>query len=447
MKKIIYTTFNLFILTLVLNSCEVDAVDPVFDEPPALRIRKDIQELKTILLSEPQGFSGIYFPNNSVVGGINFHMQFTEDLRVKMTSDFKEDTALTDSRYDIIAGTNAAELIFTTGSRHITDLVQDGAQFFNTFFGANSFQYVGEENGVITFKEIRSDGIFKMSPSGFTDFDTESVASANTTYANRQEFISTPLATAFPFLSMEKDGEIQGYDLNYNQFNIYALPSGFDSNDSPVEEKFGVAFTETGIIISPAVEFNGIQFEEFTLDTSSGFEYISQVEGATAKIGYSNSPPTPLDIYGYDSENEAAVLNMDEPYKHSGPYNTFFESFSNDIFFNSSLPGLQITNVIFWELNTGGISFIDIRTTYGNVFYDISFDFDETTGIVKFELTGVTNAPSFFTDAIQPLLDILIGSEAGYYTVNSGNYFNFPNKTFGLINIDDPRMKIDFWTF
>ena len=111
------------------------------------------------------------------------------------------------------------------------------------------------------------------------------------------------------------------------------------------------------------------------------------------------------------------------------------------------MPGLEIINVILWELNTGGIPYIDVRTNYGSVFYDLSFTYDESTGIVKFTFTGGTNAPAFFTAIIQPLLDGMVGSEKGYYTVNSGNYQNFSNRTFGLINADNPAYKIDYWTF
>lgn len=295
MKKIINYSLALLILTFILNSCEVDKTEPVFSDPPAVRIANKISELRTLLLSQEQGFSGVYFPNNSVVGGISFHMNFSEDLRVKMTSDFKVNTSLTDTRYDIVTGTTAAELVFTSGTRHITDLVQDGAEGFDSFFGNNSFQYVGEENGVITFREVRNDGVFVLSPSGFTDFDTESVASTNATFASKQDFVAVDCATTSVFNSLAmkvvNNGVTTDYLLSYNPDNLFVNAETTDGQGVTTNKGFGVAFTlisgQLGLAISPALEVGGVSFENFTLNTSaSGIEYVSTVNGVTATILY-----------------------------------------------------------------------------------------------------------------------------------------------------------------
>ncbi|GAB1857058.1 hypothetical protein MHTCC0001_18940 [Flavobacteriaceae bacterium MHTCC 0001] len=309
MKKRINYILNLLIVTLVFTSCEVDRTEAIFDDPPAIRIEKEISELRTLLLSQEQGFSGIYFPNNDVVGGVNFHMNFTEDLRVKMTSDFKSTTSLTDTRYEIVTGTTAAELVFTTGSRHITDLIQDGAAGFDTFFGSNSFQYVGEDNGVITFREVRSGGIFVISPSGFTDFDTESVNTANITYANRMSFTDVDCSNSSVYdnlvLSIGSGSDAVTYVLNYNPDNIFFDAETTDSEGVSSRQGLGAAFTlidrAPAISISPALEVQGNSFEEFILDTSSS-QYIATVNGITATISQTSlSSPTGEDIFDLPS--------------------------------------------------------------------------------------------------------------------------------------------------
>ncbi len=293
MKKIISYIFSLSILLVALNSCEVDRTESVFEDLPSVRIENEISELRTLLLAQSQGFSGVYFPNNSVVGGINFHMNFTPDLRVKITSDFKNDTSLTDTRYEIVTGTTAAELVFTTGSRHITDLVQDGAAGFNTFFGSNSFQYAGEENGVITFKDVRSDGIFELFPSGFSDFDTESVASANTTYSSRLAFTEVDCTTASVFdnlvMEVNNGGEVTNYILNYNADNIFFDAETTDAQGISARQGFGVAFTliggEQALSISPSLEVGEQSFKNFILDLNAPrTQYVATVNGVTATI-------------------------------------------------------------------------------------------------------------------------------------------------------------------
>ncbi|WP_346882888.1 DUF4302 domain-containing protein [uncultured Algibacter sp.] len=306
MKKIFNYIFSFLILTLTLNSCEVDRTESVFVDTPSERIEKTIGELRTLLLSQEQGFSGIYFPNNSVVGGVNFYMNFTQDLRVKITSDFKEDTSITDSRYDIVTGTTAAELIFTSGSRHITDLVQDGAAGFDSFFGNNSFQYVGEENGVITFRDIRSDGIFVISPSGFGNFEAESVLSANTTYIERQNFTNVDCATESVFnqlvMQINSGSEIINYILSYNPDNIFFDAETTNAQGISASQNFGAAFTlingESALKISPAIEVGDNSFESFILNQSTDSnQYVATVNGATATISsISLSEPSGEDI-------------------------------------------------------------------------------------------------------------------------------------------------------
>lgn len=293
MKKISKYIFNILILALVLNSCEVEKTETLFEESATERINGEINELRSLLLAENQGYSGIYFPNDDVVGGINFHMNFTEDLRVKMTSDFKSTTELTDTRYDISVGTTAAELVFTSGSRHITDLVQDGAAGFDTFFGGNSFQYVGEEDGVLTLREIRSGGKLVLSPSNFTDFETESVISANNTFFAKQSFTEIDCATTsvFDSLAMEvvSGGETINYSLIYDANNIYLNTEIANPDGSATSQGFGLAFTliggQSALQISPALEVNAGVFEIFILETgANGNQYIATSNGGTATI-------------------------------------------------------------------------------------------------------------------------------------------------------------------
>lgn len=438
MKKIINSVFSVLILALVLNSCETDRTQAIFDDPPAVRIDKEISELRTLLLSESQGFSGIYFPNNSEVGGVNFHMNFTPDLRVKMTSDFKNTTALTDTRYDIVTGTTAAELVFTTGSRHITDLIQDGDQGFNTFFGGNSFQYAGEENGVITFKEVRSDGIFVISPSGFSDFDTESVASADMTYDNRQAFTEVDCSAISVYdnliLEINNGGEIVNYLLNYNSDNIFFDAETTNNEGISSRQGVGVAFTliegVPAITISPALEVGGNSFENFILESSgSGDVYTTTVNGATARILQTSlSKPSgedvldlPGSVYFYDTADGTNPLlspcfqelvidqinaNLDARFGSGTLSFSFFAVFLN---FEAG----NCTNLAIWVQNAAGETF---RANYCHV---ASID-NNRLFLEYFGPFGGAN-DAFFEAELQPLIDFFDSSQGLLYT-NEGSF-------------------------
>ena len=59
-------------------SCGVDETENLFDESPSERIENIKNELRTLLLSQPEGFSSIYYPNKAVKAGYNIHMKFNQ---------------------------------------------------------------------------------------------------------------------------------------------------------------------------------------------------------------------------------------------------------------------------------------------------------------------------------------------------------------------------------
>lgn len=431
-----------------LLSCNSDDTEELFSESPAERIAKKDSELLSLLLKESQGYKGVYFTKNDEFGGFTYFMNFKADGTVTMTSDFDSETDIISSSYDVRLGTVASELVFTTRN-HIQKVSETTGALPAGFRGTSVFQYFGNENGVITFKDVRNrdTGFLKLTPTDFSDFETESVASVEKSLENRQGFTSEEVVTIFPFLTIDNGGDVQEYNLNFNSNLGFANPRTQSSDGSISDLEFGIAFTEDGLIVSPAIEFEGVLIENFTFDDTSGYEYVANVDGVTAKIGYSDTAVGPVDTYLFGTSGSAAVFNLDEMSKHSDAFNAFYQDFSNTIINDPILPGLQITNVIFWELNTNAVPYLQVRTNYGNVSYDIDFIYDETTGIVKFSLTGATNSPAFFTAIIQPLLDAFLGEASGYYVLNSSNYLNFPNRTFNLVRVDDITFSTNFWTF
>ncbi len=458
--KMIKYILSVFLVAILFTSCEVDRTQPVFEDSPTQRINNAINELSALLLSEPQGYSGIYFPNDEVVGGVNFHMNFSEDLRVKMTSDFKETTALTDTRYDIITGTTAAELVFTSGSRHITDLIQDGAQGFNTFFGSNSFQYLGEENGMLMFQDIRSNGKLILSPSGFSDFDTESVASADITYANRLSFtdVDCSNASVYDNLVMDIAGAPEGdirYILNYSTDNFFFDGETTDAQGVSTRQGFGVAFTlingEEAIKISPALELGSTIIENFIFDPVSS-EYVATEGGITARIAQTSlSAPSgedifdlPGSVYFYDTADGTNPLmspcfqeevidqintNLDNLF---GPGVFSFAFYA--VFLNLE-PG-NCTNLAIWIQNTNGDTF---RANYCN-FASIQ----DNTLFLPYQ--GPFGGPNdaFLEDTLRPLIDFF-GSSQGLLYTNEGSFRasinSFSNASGAFTSLENPALR------
>ncbi|MDC1324795.1 DUF4302 domain-containing protein [Flavobacteriaceae bacterium] len=270
-KILIKYSISVFAI-VTLWSCGVEETESLFDETPTQRIESRITELRTLLLNETQGFSAIYYPDGAVKGGYNFHLKFNADLTVKMTSDIDAETALTTSSYDVLFG-QTAELVFQSNNAHQTKLVRDADGGPNSEGGSNTFEYHSSDNGVITLLDVRNDGILELRPSGFTEFTTESVASANFTLAAGSILEGTSLQLGSRNILL--DGVVIG-QLSYDSDTRVATVVYTDANgDEQLEEvrmyitTTGITFFDTTPINGGTTSINGIDLLTFTFNAAT----------------------------------------------------------------------------------------------------------------------------------------------------------------------------------
>ena len=295
MKLIIKNSFFklLFLSFFVLSSCSDDGNQSVFDQTPSERVDEAINELRQLLLSQPNGYKAVYFTKNDERGGFTTFMQFNADGTVRQTSDFDDDSTLQNSSYEVRLGTTT-ELVFTTRN-HITKgtdptAVTEVINGFPTglgFFGTSVFQYFSNDNGVITFRDVRNSdtALMVLYPTNFTDFDAESIAAVNTLRAQIPRIAEPDL---YQVLEIENDEGTTKYDFTYNEARRFSSSSGLSETEI-INISFGIAYTEEGITISPALEFGEESYSDFIYDEATE-RFISTVNGTTASIYYSNAP-------------------------------------------------------------------------------------------------------------------------------------------------------------
>ncbi len=295
MKFILKNSFFklLFLSFFLLSSCSDDDNQSVFDQTPSERVAERITELQNLLLSQPNGYKAVYFTKNDERGGFTTYMQFNADGTVRQTSDFDDDSTLQNSSYEVRLGTTT-ELVFTTRN-HITKgtdptAVTEVINGFPTglgFFGTSVFQYFSNDNGVITFRDVRNSdtALMVLYPTNFTDFDTESIAAVNTLRAQIPRIAEPDL---YQVLEIENGEETIKYDFIYDEARRFSNSSGFSETEI-INITFGIAYTEDGITISPALESGGESYSDFTYDEATE-RFISTVNGTNASIYYSNSP-------------------------------------------------------------------------------------------------------------------------------------------------------------
>lgn len=434
MKKIFKLITNLYILVLLLaaTGCSDNNVEPLFDKSINERTEALKTEYLNILTAPENGWIGYYSPNKTF-GAYTMLMDFNTDGSVKINSDYDqgaEDNSITyrldkTLKIELVLETFAVfHKIFEIGNN------DNQGEFVFNILSATEDEVVleskldyGDDITIFTLRRATPDQLNLMP----VYESVENVAGDGTESVFRNILLNDQVIGTF----------------NFNPVTRLTTISYINDKGVVIKLSVAIAISSTGFNFLEPLDINGNILTNFTFDETKD-EYVNDADGL--RIIYDNLPGLPLDTFNFGVSHEAAVINLDELSKQSLGFNNFYDDFSNTIANDLDLPGLQITNIIFWDLNTGAVPYLNVRTNYGAVNYDLDVAFDEQTGIVTFSIIG-TDAPAFFTAIIQPLLDVLIGSSKGYYSVKTGTYLNFPNKTVGLINADDPSFQIDYWTF
>ena len=469
--KLLIKYKHLYFLSLffiVLFSCSDDDNQSVFNQSPSERVAERISELQNLLLSQPNGYRAVYFPKDDERGGFTIYMKFNADGTVRQTSDFDDDSTLQNSSYDVRLGTTT-ELVFTTRN-HITKATDPTAvteviNGFPTglgFFGTSVFQYFSNDDGVITFRDVRNrdTGLMVLYPTNFTDFDTESVASVEATYASRQAFneVDCTIASVFDSLVLEvpDGGGTKNYFLDFNLNTIFFEGETINTEEVPAPIDFGAVFTlvdgQQVITISPALEVEGNSFKDFILDSGSATtQYVASVNGATATISQKAlSEPTGEDIldlpgatYFYDTADGTNPLlspcfqqlvidqinaNLDDGF---GPGVFRFSFYA--VFLNFDI---GCTNLAIWVQNAAGDNFRANYCLFANI--------DENT--LFFDYAGPFSGPNdaFLEPFLQPIIDFHSGDKGLLYT-NEGSFDgsinSYSNPAGAFTSLDNPSLR------
>lgn len=441
-------------LTL-LWACSSDD-ETLFDETPAERIKQNNEKLLDLLLAEENGYRGVYFSKDDEFGGFNFYMKFNADGTVLMTSDFDSETALESSSYEVRLGTTGTELVFTTRNhiQKVSNTLAPGL-IGVSFKGTSVFQFFAEDNGVITLKDIRNQeqASFVLEPTGFSDFNTESVVKAEASLAQRNNFLPTPSEPVFQILRIQNNSKTSSFNLKYDGVRLYTTSTILAEDDTITEINFGIAYTEDGMTISPTLEFEGESYTDFIYNSGTR-SYVSTVNGTTATILFEDTPAYINDdvnrLPSYDGagfyhlpafgKNALTSAGHDALLELVGT-NLAAQGYSLDYY-------LLVTN---FESDNDCATFLGIQATriQNGQPFRARYCFDKPTIQNKKLFLNYTgpfdNNSSFFEASVTPLINMynsskgLIYSQEGNFTTDQ---FNAPNDAATYTSLDDPTLRV-----
>lgn len=452
MKKIYYTLLGIMI---VLFSCESND-DGLFDADPAVRAAERNEELFALLTAEEQGYKGTYFTKNDEFGGFTFYMKFNENETVAMTSDFDTDTDIETSSFQVGMGTST-ELVFTTRN-HIQKLSNpEISELIGTGFkGTSVFQYFGqEEDGSLIFKDVRNEStsILRLTPSGFSDFETESVAAVNVNLLEEDNLLPLVTSSVFQVLEIDYATGTSVFNFNYDSFRNYVNAQITLDDGSVTEINFGVLFEENKMIISPALEFEGETYEEFVFNAVDR-SYTSTVNGTTASILFGNEPAFLTKDYEEITGQVETFL-----YRPNLGSNTLtspgHDNMMAEVNAGLNAVGFELYDyMITTDFNTEGDCVTSLRVLVSFVgdtspSYAAYYCFKQATvedRKIFFEYTGPDGGNgAYFESSMQPLLDFFNSSEGMVFTREgsfSSSLYSYINRAATFTSVEDPSIRV-----
>nr|WP_315223850.1 DUF4302 domain-containing protein [uncultured Flavobacterium sp.] len=294
-KNILKYAMIVFLALHLFSACTSDtSAEQKFDKTPAERLNEQKSELNTALLSSEFGWKAVYFTDDTQLGGYTHLFKFSANGKVQMASDFNNDTATYESDYDVVLGSTVS-LLFTTYNR--IHLLSDSNSFPTTalrgrgYLGDFQFLYYGQENGDILFKSnrlVKEVRFVKATAQDWVDLPKNLVTEQNVVGASTR-----PL---FRLLETNDGTGVKKYDFAFSRATRFAVSNSIAAGSSEVLS-FGVGYTPTGIVVSPAIVVAGQKLTTFVYNDADGSLTATGTGGVTATIKYSNSPLVLTDDY------------------------------------------------------------------------------------------------------------------------------------------------------
>ena len=429
MKEILkYITI---VLLFIITSCTKDAsVDPIFEGSVNERTAALKAEYINVLTSAENGWIGYYSPNGNT-GAYTLLLKFNTDGTVNVKSDWEvgaEDNVIT-YRLD---KTLKVELVFETYSV-LHDIFSENNNDNEGEFVFNMLEVASTE---ITLESKTDNGyndeeitLLKIIPATAADWDLEGV------YNMVDNLASDPTKSVFRNIIVDGTA-VASY--SYDDTSRLATVS-YVSDGQLKTVNVGVIVTPEGFDFIKPLDINGTILSSFSWNaTTSLFEDTPN----KAVIKYDNVPGVPLVPYDFGVIQANGRYNYLEPQKSSNAFTNFYDSYTESVF---TTYGISIDRWYMRDINSD-FPYLHIYTNKGNLWFDFSYEIKED-GKVYFTLTGETNAPASWMPLIQPLLDIMVGSESGYYIKGTGGLQGGSQATFSLINADNPIYETNYYGF
>lgn len=360
--KYLYKLLVVAFVAIQLVACSNNDTEQKFDETPTGRINTQSEKLNELLLSSEYGWKAVYFTDNKQLGGYTHLFKFSPGGKVSMASDFNSDTKKYDSQYEIQLGSTVS-VVFTTANR--IHLLSDSNSYPNDDFegqgylGDFQFLFYGEDKGDIVFRTNR-----KFQELRFVKATAADWANLPLNLVMEKNVIGANTRPLFRLLETTDGTTVRQFDFNFDKVTRFATADPISEGFSE-SYNFGVGYSPTGMIVSPAIVVKGQNLSEFVYDDATGSFTSKGTDGVSATIKYSAKPLVITDDYKILLSGQPATAfgYIASILINSSGNSTLCNALLNEI--NASLPTAQKVNRVQFEFNNDGDSYIVYTFTGG----------------------------------------------------------------------------------
>ncbi|MFD2033670.1 DUF4302 domain-containing protein [Belliella marina] len=398
MKKLKYIYSFLFVLGLF--GCDLEE-ELVLDNPDE-RLIANLEELQEVLQSADNGWIGRMYPSGGK--GFSFFFEFGANGRVKMLSDFSDETATEtrESTYRLKALQRPTVIFDTYNYIHLIADPDESINGGTRGSGLDSdfeFATVSVSSGQIDLEGVKKGSKMTLYAATSAQATAWKDGEISTMFSITRNYLG---GNGFPYVDFG-DGIRQAVDISLSNKTFQLSYIDGDGQSVSLEGKF--AFTLEGLSLGDTLEYEGKAFGDIIWDVEKENFYLL-IEGEKLYFSISPTPIIPLaTLLGYGKQYTMLTYN---PSTVSPLPSVFLDVFAAGKAGLAGLAGRNLNRVEFTFTNTNeailnfaynnvaGSNF-NARTTYRILTDDegnLSFEFmaqDNNTNVVGSGLAAIKN--------------------------------------------------------
>jgi hypothetical protein len=405
MKQLI----TILILAVLFSSC-VKEVDPVFPEPPDVRLQRTLTAYRTAMIQAP-GWKMFVYPEglqsqDIEVGGLTYYLRFPDSNRVSMISDFRPDMAATpkESGYRIRADQRPTLVFDTYSYIHVAadpdPEVSQSPTSTGGFGWGTDFEF--EFDSAEPQDTLYMEGTFNKSDALMIPVSQEEIDAAfggrlAEMVQNSRDFINSG---PFLYFTGADNSQIEV------SFNLFLFRINFNYLNNNTVTTIGAPFSHTtsGVHFKNPVTVGGYTFQDLLWDDALDIYYI---ETGSGRVNITTSTTSVIPFYAVLGRSVTSITVPTTPLPgQSAEFANVYAQIKANLL--NSPYGLELSDMLFFfDAESSSLGLLVLVQQSGATFV-LQYVYNYTinsSNIVNFTRVGSNGNANLVVNEMAPFIN------------------------------------------